>query len=317
MKKLKFLFLLALSAFCVTGCDLSQFISVKDADQQSTDQGRGQGSGGDQPGGGDNPGGDTPGGGEDPIEGGYYDGINPESPTLLEDLRTLNLKMRKNETSYGSADEMFRYTDYDPAYVKYDSDNQPYSDRVLSFYSGKSTTSFNKEHVWPNSRGGGSKNGKSGAPYVENDIYMPRPTISAENSNRGNSSYVEGMCDQSKGWDPVTAFASNIGVYTSIRGECARIIFYCMTVNSKLKIVDDANEDYDGVGGRVTMGKLSDMLKWNLDNPVNDREKRRQDGGEYLQGNRNAFVDHPEFACKIWGTYNQATKQICGGENKK
>ena len=44
-----------------------------------------------------------------------------------------------------------------------------------------------------------------------------------------------------------------------------------------------------------------------------NREKRRQDGGEYLQGNRNAFVDHPEFACKIWGTYNQATKQVCGG----
>ena len=141
---------------------------------------------------------------------------------------------------------------------------------------------------------------------------MPRPTITQENSDRGNSCYVEGMNHTSNGWDPVTAFADNIGVYPSIRGECARIIFYCMTVNAKLRLVDDANLDFAGEGGRVTMGKLSDMLRWNLLNPVNEREIRRQSGGQYLQGNRNAFVDHPEYACKIWGNTNETTKQICG-----
>ena len=243
---------------------------------------------------------------------GYYSTIDINSDTLLSDLRTLNLKKRTSTISYGSLNSYFKYTDYDPAYVQYDENNQPYANQILSFYSGKSTTSYNKEHVWPNSRGGGSK-GNSGSPYVENDIYMPRPTISAENSDRGNSSYVEGMCHTSNGWDPVTAFANNIGVYESIRGECARIIFYCMTVNAKLRLVDDANTDFAGEGGRVTMGKLSDMLRWNLENPVNEREVRRQSGGQYLQGNRNAFVDHPEYACKIWGNTNDATRKICGG----
>ena len=244
--------------------------------------------------------------------GGYYKTINPNSSTLLSDLRTLNMSKRDHGIDYGSLNSYFKYTDYDPATVQYDDKGQPYGTKLLSFYSGISTTSYNKEHVWPNSRGGGSKKGKSGSPYVEDDIYMPRPTISAENSDRGNSSYVEGMCHSSNGWDPITAFADNIGVYDSIRGESARIIFYCMTVNANLRLVDDANIDFDGEGGRVTMGKLSDMLRWNLLNPVNEREVRRQSGGQYLQGNRNAFVDHPEYACKIWGNTNSTTKSICG-----
>lgn len=254
----------------------------------------------------------------DPDDNPYYSSINPESSTLLSDLRTLNLSKRKNKYSYESIkDNVYKYTDYDPATIKYDSTGQPYGTKLLSFYSGDSINygGYNKEHVWPNSRGGGSKNGLSGSPYVEDDIYMPRPTISKENSNRGNSAYVQGMCDGSAGWDPVQAFEvenPSVGIYQGIRGECARIIFYCMTVNSKLKLVDNANEDFGGSGGRVTMGKLSDLLRWNLENPVNDREKRRQSGGQYLQGNRNAFVDHPEYACKIWGTVNATTRQICG-----
>ncbi|MFA7032566.1 MAG: Ig-like domain-containing protein, partial [Bacilli bacterium] len=32
---------------------------------------------------------------------------------------------------------------------------------------------------------------------------------------------------------------------------------------------------------------------------------------EYLQGNRNPFVDHPEYACKIWGDFNTTTQGIC------
>ena len=243
----------------------------------------------------------------------YYEKLDDSGSgtDFLSVLRTFNMSNRKTNISYSSLNSYFCYTDYDPATVKYDVNNQPYGTSLLSFYSGKSTTSYNKEHVWPNSRGGGSDKGKSGSPYVEDDIFMPRPTISAENSDRGNSSYVEGMCHSSNGWDPVTAFEKTLGVYQSIRGECARIIFYCMTVNPNLKLVDDANTDFSGVGGRVTMGKLSDMLRWNLENPVNEREINRNNGGQYIQGNRNAFVDHPEYACKIWGNTNDATKKIC------
>lgn len=246
----------------------------------------------------------------------YYNGIDSSKSgnDLLADLRSLNLSRRKSTVGYDSmgttADGQFKYTDYDPDTVKYDSNGQPYGTKILSFYSGKSTTSFNREHVWPNSRGGGSK-GSAGSPYPDADIFMPRPTITAENSDRGNSVYVEGMCHSSNGWDPVTAFETSMGVYPGIRGECARIVFYCMTVNSKLTLNDNISND------RTNMGKLTDLLKWNIEYGVNAREENRNEGGEYLQGNRNAFVDHPEYACKIWGNTNSATKAICATEVKK
>ena len=253
------------------------------------------------------------GGGDDEDIEEYYKTISDSltDTQLLTSLRTLNLSMRTSTVGYGSmgtsTSGQFRYTDYDPSTVRYDSNGQPYGTKILSFYSGTSCTSFNREHVWPNSRGGGS-GGSAGSPYPDQDIFMPRPTISSENSNRGNSKYVEGLESSSAGWDPVKAFGeANCYMGKGIRGECARIIFYCMTVNANLILDDTAT---GGTTGK-TMGKLSDLLKWNLENPVNNREVNRQSGGQYLQGNRNAFVDHPEYACKIWGNYNSETQKIC------
>ena len=233
----------------------------------------------------------------------YYSGIDSSASgtTLLTALKSLNTTKRKSEVGYNkmgtSASGFYKFTDYDPATAKVASNGIPYGSKILSFYSGKSTSTFNREHVWPDSRGGDK---------VEDDIFMTRPTVSEENSERGNSVYKTGMNSQSAGWDPVAAFADNIGVYKSIRGECARIIFYCMTAVSGLTL----NESTGNSGNN--MGVLSDLIKWACENPVNDREKRRQVGGEYLQGNRNAFVDHPEYACKIWGSSNTSACKAAG-----
>ena len=236
----------------------------------------------------------------------YYANIDSSlsGEALLTSLRSLNLSMRKTEVGYNamstSASGMYKWTDYDPAYVKFNSDGIPYGTRILSFYSGKSTTNFNREHTWPKSRNGS---------LVEDDIFMTRPTITEENSDRGNSVYVTGMASDSDGWDPVTAFGNNIGNYESIRGECARIIFYCMTATDGLVLNDEKKNQGNN------MGKITDLIKWACENPVNDREKRRNVGGEYKQGNRNAFVDHPEYACKIWGNHNSETKAACQKAN--
>lgn len=302
MKKLKILFLLSLSAFCVTGCDLSQFISIKDASSQNSGNQNGSGS---QEGDGSGEGGSgyiDDGSGEI-IDGGYYDGIDTtkRGDELLSQLRTLNGKKRKKEVGYTqmgtTPSGQFKYTDYDPNYVQYDQNGQPYGTRIISFYSGNSTTSWNREHVWPNTHGGSS---------VEDDIHMPRPTIQSENGSRGHSFYIEGMKDSQDGWDPaMESFGKE-----DYRGDCARIIFYCMVATKNLVLVDDGSRSY--MTNNNEMGIISDMLSWNIRYPIKDREERRNSGAEYLQGNRNPFIDHPEFACKIWGTYNQATKQICG-----
>jgi len=324
MKKLKLLVLLFLSAFCVTGCDLSQFISINDTTSQNdgsnnqpgegtedegskTEEGgdnTGDDTGDDTGGGGSGGGGDSGGGGI--ITEGYYKGIDESlsGDDLLNQLRELNKQKRKNEVGYKqmgtTPSGKFKYTDYDPDTIRYDENGQPYGTRLISFYSGNSAADgMNREHVWPQTHGGTS---------VEDDIHMPRPTITSENGSRGHSFYIEGMKHSQNGWDPAQeSFGKE-----DYRGDCARIVFYCMVATKNLTLTDDASRSSKTSNNE--MGVISDMLSWNLRYPVQKREERRNSGAEYLQGNRNPFIDHPEYACKIWGSYNPATKQICGGD---
>ena len=234
----------------------------------------------------------------------YYNGISDSltGDDLLSALRTLNKNKRKSTVGYSSMGTspsgQFKYTDYDTSTVKYDSNGQPYGEKIISFYSGNSTTSFNREHVWPNSHGGNA---------VEADIHMPRPTIASENGSRGNSFYVEGKCSSTSGWDPAM---ESFGDET-YRGDSARIIFYCMVAESKYTLLEADSHSTSNSNKDYMMGKLSDMIKWNINYPVMEREQRRNEGAEYLQGNRNPFIDHPEYACKIWGDANDKTRALC------
>lgn len=240
----------------------------------------------------------------------YYNGISSSATgtTLLSALQSLNSSKRQKTIGYSSmgtsaSTSPYVYTDYNPNGTKLtDSNGQVYGTELASFYTKTAMTSYNKEHVWPDSRGGGS---------VDGDIHMPRPTISSENSNRGNSFYVEGMASSSNGWDPYTA-----GYGTVSRGEAARIIFYCVVANSSLSLSDSNTIASGATGYTTTMGKLSDMLSWNLEYATSIYEQNRNEGAEYLQGNRNPFVDHPEYACKIWGNTNSTTQQICSASSE-
>ena len=236
--------------------------------------------------------------------GNYYGTITDEmqGTELLNALRAINKEAQKSEVGYGSmstsASGAFKYTDYDPSSVQYDDKGQPYGTRIISFYSGNTMTSFNREHVWPNTHGGSR---------VEDDIHMTRPTIPSENGSRGHSFYIEGMkSNKNEGWDPAM---ESFGEET-YRGDSARIIFYCMVASTQLVLVDDASLSKNTNNNQ--MGIISDMLSWNVRYAVQDREQRRNAGAQYLQGNRNPFIDHPEYACRIWGSTNDNTKAACG-----
>ncbi len=169
---------------------------------------------------------------------------------------------------------------------------------VVPFYHADtdSTTNWNKEHVWPNSRGAG----KTG---LGADPHMLRPTISTENSSRSNYFYGNGGSDGSNTWDP-----ASFG-YEPARGEAARIIFYCATRYYKtcgtggsssgsagLELSNNPNDNKD----LHTMGRLDRLIEWNNKYPVTEQEKKRN---EYLYSNnfgRNPFIDHPDLANYIW-----------------
>ena len=56
----------------------------------------------------------------------------------------------------------------------------------------------------------------------------------------------------------------------------------------------------DRAGNNKTIGKISDLMKWHLEEPPTEEEIRRNEEVFKIQGNRNPFIDHPEYAEKIF-----------------
>ena len=234
----------------------------------------------------------------------YYSkvGSNETGDNLLATLRSINSSKYHKNFSYSNfgtsaSTSPYVYTDYPLGTTTTDSNGQIRGSSIASFYTKTTATSFNKEHVWPDSKGGNK---------VENDILMPRPTISSENSSRGNSNFVEGMNSSSGGWDPYTA-----GYDIECRGECARIMLYCVVANSGLSLVASNS------GSSTSCGNMNTLIKWHFDYAPSVYEMNRNNGAEYLQGNRNPFVDHPEYVAKIWSNFNSTVSSLCTANASK
>ncbi len=233
----------------------------------------------------------------------YYSTVSSTATgdTLLGQLQSLNSTKRKKTVGYSGmgtdTSGAFIYTDYDLNNTTTDSNGQKYGTKVASFYTKTSATSWNREHTWPKSHGGNT---------IEADILMTRPTITQENSDRGNSFYVEGKNSKSAGWDPYTA-----GYAEWCRGECARIILYGVVANSALSLTDVDSHSTSNANPDNLMCNINTLIKWHFNYSPNQYEINRNNGGEYLQGNRNPFVDHPEFVAKIWSNFNNTVSTIC------
>ncbi len=161
------------------------------------------------------------------------------------------------------------------------------SSTFVPFYHDESTTTTtgacNREHTWPNSRGSG-KTGPGSDPFII------RPTLTKENSSRGNSFYG---CDSSNEWDPESCG------FEAARGEAARVILYAATAYHSSYGFELSNNPNDSTGLK-TMGTLKTLLKWNAAYAPTTIEKQINN---YLSDNgygRNPFVDHPEYANYIW-----------------
>ena len=244
-------------------------------------------------------------------EGDYYSSITDSmsGTTLLDALHTLNNTKRKKTIGYAGMRTFAKTSDADP----------DGSGKIIGFYDNAKVgpdwdggSTWNREHVWPNVRNGN---------LVEDDAHMVRPAATSTNSDRGSKGFGTDSYDPGK----------TVPYY---RGAAARIIFYAAIADTSLTIVDFPF-NYNGVGNGNSgypvgsMGSLSDMLKWNLQyqpsdtsftgandiarrTEINRNEKIQNASGG--QGNRNPFIDHPEYACKIWGNTNETTKAICSGQ---
>ena len=216
---------------------------------------------------------------------GYYeDANNLEGAALKKALRTIISTGFKGLT-YGDLRYKLPYTDA----------SLTDSSKMLLLFSHHeveakwdSATTWNREHVWPKSKGWFNEEG-AGC-----DIHHIRPENVSVNSIHGNLPYGEVTNGSAvKCCGEVVAYKT--GTYfeplDDFKGDVARIIFYLLVRYSQ-------SDSYPITNVAQSMNML---LEWHESDPVDAFETSRNERCYSLQNNRNPFIDHPEFADMIWG----------------
>jgi len=184
------------------------------------------------------------------------------------------------------------------------------SSNIILLYTGRSIPKWqkskslepdywNREHVWAKSRGFGGDPKYVKGPST--DIHHIRPTDCSVNSARytryfDNGGTVHSEATEcyytSKTWEP----------RDSVKGDIARMLFYmAVRYEGDDGFADlELNERESGDYTQPNMGKLSTLLKWHKQDPVDAFEQKRNQTIFEIQGNRNPFIDHPEFVDYIW-----------------
>ena len=247
------------------------------------------------------------------IPNGYYNSAEGYIGSALK--TKLNLIIKDHvEFPYTSSSvdvwDILKETDRDP--------NNP--NNVILLYSGWSTNGeeeynggngWNREHVWAKSHGNfGNEEGPG------TDVHALRPCDVSVNSARSNRWFAECNTPYIDGDGPTGCYTSSTEWVwkpnENVKGDVARMIFYMATryegegSEPDLQIIDylpSNNNTSDPVHA-----KLSDLLLWHIEDPVDDWERNRNDIIYYdYQNNRNPFIDRPEFAQLIWGDLSEIT----------
>lgn len=238
---------------------------------------------------------------ESPLDTYYKDAIGKNEQALKTALH--EIIDDHTQLSYAQAWEAIRETDEDPNNVN----------NVILFYSGESRSKsrngglvgdWNREHTWAKSHG---NFGTSLGPGT--DIHHLRPTDVQVNSSRGNLDFDNGG-SAVKGCNGCFRTTNSFEPPDRVKGDVARILFYMATRYEKSDSVDlELNEKLNN-GSAPYHGKLSVLLEWHKQDPVDEFERNRNNVIQEWQGNRNPFIDHPEWVELIWKQVGLADMQI-------
>lgn len=162
---------------------------------------------------------------------------------------------------------------------------------------------WNREHTWPDSRGVGQPD--QGPDF--SDLHHLRAANPSANTARSNRWYDVGGTLAPVSQAPLSRSATNTWEPPDVdKGWIARALLYMATRydgtetdTTDLTLVE--TPPVSTTGNPPQMGRKSVLLQWNRQFAPGEWERRRnQIIFERFQGNRNPFIDHPEFADGIY-----------------
>ena len=169
---------------------------------------------------------------------------------------------------------------------------------------------YNREHSFPRSWFGGA------VEPMNSDVHHIFATDGFVNAKR--SSYPYGKvatasytsANGSKLGSALSSTGYNGTVFEPIdefKGDIARAYFYMATryqdqLAGWQNNSTEADAALNGSTNQVFASWLLQLLKqWHAQDPVSQKERDRNDAAYQYQGNRNPFVDYPQFVNAIWG----------------
>ncbi|MGD2110006.1 MAG: endonuclease, partial [Phycisphaerae bacterium] len=269
---------------------------------------------------------------------GYYDTVDDtDATTLRSTLHEViddHIRFPYTSTSTDTWD-ILEDAEEDP--------NNP--NNILDLYRNRSfvkegggNSFYNREHSWPKSYGfpndvvanypytdchhlflvdDGYNSARSNKPYRYCDAACTEYETDVNNGQGGGSGTYPGNSD----WGTGSFTQGTWETWIGRRGDVARAMFYMevryeggthggtghsepdlILTDSEALIESSNTGNNESVG---YMGMLAVLLQWHAEDPVDDFERDRNDVVYGYQGNRNPFVDHPEWV-------NCVFNDICG-----
>jgi endonuclease I len=185
---------------------------------------------------------------------------------------------------------------------------------------GGGTGPYNREHTWPNSYGF-PDDGGTNYPYTDcHQLFLSNVGYNSDRANKpyGTATTTERTTEFNDGeggpghsnWMNATYWQT----WDGRMGDVARALLYLDVryAGGTHGVTHAAEPDLiltdnlaliQTTGGNASvayMGLLSVLLQWHVADPVDARERARNDVVYGYQGNRNPFIDHPQWVSGIF-----------------
>lgn len=251
------------------------------------------------------------------IPAGYYDGTDGLTGAALKTKLSEIITNGHRDNGYDGLWTGYKTTDRDYFYendgtiLDMYSENPTGKDPYNFTYSSDQCGSYqseggcyNREHVVPQSLFG------SRAP-MHNDIHFIRATDGKVNGMRSNYPYGKvgsatytSLNGSKLGTSSSTGYGGTVfEPIDNFKGDVARMIFYFVTrYESQLSTFSSGNMLGSTAYPGLQKWELDQLLAWSAADPVSAEEIARNNASYTFQGNRNPYIDHPEWVSTVWSS---------------
>jgi endonuclease I len=176
---------------------------------------------------------------------------------------------------------------------------------------------YNREHSMPRSWFGGAVD------PMNTDLFHIYPVDKWVNARRANEPYGEvnnanwtSLNGGKLGNNSLSGYSGTaFEPIDEYKGDLARTFLYMITrYENQIQFWDFSPEGNHILSQETYPGysswAMEMLLRWHREDPVSQKEIRRNNAVYNIQGNRNPFIDNPEFVERIWGDTTLSNRQL-------